>query len=136
MTPQDEGPLQRRRRNPGRTSRNLGIAAIAIAVGGYILGFLIAWALNSSRVSPGVGGRFVFMPIGGLAALVTAIVAIQAGTRTKRFINSLEPVHRERLGFFMDLEKESGLASAGLALGVISIFLNPLIGFLVIAVLR
>jgi len=136
MTPQNEGPVQRRRRNPGRTSRNFGIAALAVAAAGYILSFLIAWAVNSPRTSPGVGGRFVFMPIGGIAALLLAIVAIQAGTRTKRFFNNLDPARRERLGFFMDLEKESRLASAGIALGVIGIVINPLIGFFIIAILR
>lgn len=136
MTDQQDGPLQRRRRNPGRTSRNFGIAAISIAAGGYALGFLIAWALNSSGTSTGVGGRYVFMPIGGIAALVTAVVAIQAGTRTKRFINDLGPVRRERLGLFMDVEKESRLASLGIALGVISVVINPLIGFIILAILR
>jgi hypothetical protein len=136
MNGQEDGPFQRRRRNPGRTSRNFGIAAVSIAAAGYILGLLIAWALNSSRTSTGVGGRFVFMPIGGIAALVTAIVAIQAGTRTRRFIKDLGSVRRERLGFFMDVEKESRLASVGIALGVISIVINPLIGFFIIAVLR
>jgi hypothetical protein len=76
------------------------------------------------------------MPIGGIAALLLAIVAIQAGTRTKRFFNNLDPARRERLGFFMDLEKESRLASAGIALGVIGIVINPLIGFFIIAILR
>ncbi len=133
---QNEALIQRRRRNPGRTSRNFGIAALAVAAAGYILGFLIAWAVNSSQTAGGAGGRFVFMPIGGIASLLLAIVAIQAGLRTKRFINSLEPARRERLGFLLDLEKESRLASAGIALGVISVVVNPLIGFFIIAILR
>ncbi len=130
------GRAPRRLRNPGKASFNRGMAALAVAAAGYILGFLLPWAVNSSQSGSGIAaGRFMFMPIGGIASFFLAIVAIQIGRKTKRFIGQLPPVRRERLGSFMDIEKESRRASAGIALGIICIVANPLVGFFIITVL-
>jgi len=133
----EPGRASRGLRNPGKASFNRGIAALAVAVAGYILGFLLPWAVNSSQSVSGIpAGRFMFMPIGGMASFFLAIIAIQIGRKTKRFVGQLPPARRERLGSFMDLEKESRRASAGIALGIISIAANPLFGFFLITILR
>lgn len=132
----EPGQAPRRLRNPGKASFNRGIAALSVAAAGYILGFLLPWAANSSQSVSGIpAGRFMFMPIGGIASFFLAIVAIQIGRKTKRFIGQLPPARRERLGSFMDVEKESRRASAGIALGIISIVANPLVGFFLITML-
>lgn len=124
--------IRRRRRNPGKTSLNLGIAALAVAAGGYIVGLLVAWALGG-----GVPARHLaFMPVGGLASLFLAVMAIQTGFRTKKFFGRLTPVQRERLGYIIDLDDEGKKASLGITLGAISLVLNPLLGFLLYAILR
>lgn len=114
---------------PGEAGRNRGIAALAIAAGGYLLGFLVPWATRS-----GGAGRFVFVPLGGIASLVFAVFAIHIGLRVRRFTEDLPVLRRERLEMFMDLEKEKRRASMGMMLGVISIVVNPLVAFAVLAI--
>jgi hypothetical protein len=130
-----EGRVPQRFRNPGKASINRGIAALAVAAAGYALGFLIPWAVSSAQTVSGArSGRFMFMPVGGIASLLLAVMAIQTGIKTKRFIGDLTPARRERLSFSMDLAKENKRAITGVALGVISIAINPLIGFVLIIV--
>ncbi len=121
-------------RRPGRASFNRGLAALAVAVGGYLVGFMVPLLLNPS--DPLHSGRFMFLPIGGIAALFLAVMAMQTGVRTRRFINGLPEPRRERIGSFVNVEGESRLAGWGIALGAASIALNPLIGFIVIAIIR
>ena len=134
MTQQEDLTVRRRFGNPGRASLNRGLAALAVAAAGYLLGFLLPWALSPSQ-SAG-NGRFMFMPIGGIASFVLAFAAIMIGTKTKRFIRELAPARRERIGSFVDLDRESGLATRGVALGIASMVANPLIGFVLFAALR
>jgi hypothetical protein len=121
-------------RRLGKAAFNRGLAALAVAVGGYLLGFMVPLLVNST--DPLRSGRFMFMPIGGIASLFLAVIAIQIGLRTRRFAAGLPALRRERLSSFLDVEGELRLAGWGIALGAASIVANPLIGFVVIAIIR
>lgn len=121
-------------RRPGRASFHRGLAALAVAAGGYLLGFMLPLLVSSSE--PVSSGRFMFMPIGGIASLFLAVIAIQIGIATRRFAAGLPAPRLERLASFVDVEGEVRLAGWGVALGAASIAANPLIGFLLIAIIR
>jgi hypothetical protein len=129
-----DGQDTRRFRNPGKMSLNRGLVALAVAAGGYLLGFLLAGLSHQGQA--GGGGGWFFWPIGGIFAFLMAIAAIQIGRRTRRFIDSLPAARRERVGSLMDLELERKRATAGVALGIIAITANPLIGYLVLLIVR
>jgi hypothetical protein len=128
------GQDTRRFRNPGKMSLNRGLVALAVAVGGYLIGFRVTGLSHQGQA--GAGGGWSFWPIGGVFALFMAIMAIQIGRKTRRFIDKLPAPRRERVGNFMDLELERKRATAGVALGIIAIAANPLIGFLVLLIVR
>ncbi|MCJ7652784.1 MAG: hypothetical protein MUO75_03660 [Actinobacteria bacterium] len=126
---------QERRRNAGKISLNRGIAALAVAAAGNLLGFLIPWAANSAQSSNGpLVGRVVFFPMGGIVSLMLAILAISIGRKVHKFVESLSDTQRMRLNSSMDLEKQRRYASTGVALGIISIVINPLLAFGLIAI--
>jgi hypothetical protein len=121
-------------RNPGKSSLNRALAALAVAAVGYALGFaIVALSHQGSMTS---GGGLAFFPIGGLFALFLAVIAIQIGRKTRMFIDGLDAARRERIGAFIDLELERKRATAGMVVGVIAILANPLVGFLVIVLVR
>ena len=126
-----------RRQNAGKVSLNRGIAALAVAAGGNLLGFLIPWAVNSGQSSNGpLVGRAVFFPVGGIVSLMLAILAISIGRKVNKFIDGLSDLQRERISSFIDLEKQRRYASTGIGLGVVSIAFNPLLAFGLIAIMR
>lgn len=129
-----EGPGPRRFRNPGKMSLNRGLAALGVAAGGYLIGFLIPFLSRQGRSV--TGGQWFFWPIGGIFALFLAVFAIQIGRKTMQFIDGLPEQRRERLGNFMDLELERKRATAGVAVGIVAIAANPLIGFFIFLLVR
>jgi hypothetical protein len=125
-----------RRLNAGKTSLNRGIAALAVAAGGNLLGLLIPWAVSSGQSSNGpLLGRAVFFPVGGIVSLVLALIAISIGRKVKKFIGGLADFQRERISSFVDLEKQKRYASTGIGLGITSIVLNPLLVFGLVAII-
>ncbi len=121
-------------RNPGKSSLNRGVAALGVAAGGYLIGFFIP---TLSRQGQSVtGGQWSFWPVGGIFAFLLAVMAIQIGRKTRRFIDYLPEPRRERVGNFMDLELERKRATAGIALGIVAIVANPLIGFFIFLLAR
>lgn len=118
---------------PGKASFNRGIAALAVAAGGYLLGFLLPLAIGSGGYG---GGRMLFLPLGGITSLVLAVIAITIGRKVLKFERGMNEIQRRRLGAFMDVEGEKRLASIGIVLGVAAIVANPLIGFLIYAIAR
>lgn len=126
-----------RRRNAGKVSFNRGIAALAVAVAGNLLGFLIPWAANYAQSSNGpMVGRVVFFPVGGIVSLMLAILAISIGRKVHRFFEDLSDVQSMRLSSFIDLEKQTRYASVGVVLGAASIVVNPLLVFGLVAIIR
>lgn len=122
-----------RRRNAGRRSFNTGLAALGIAAFGYLLGFLFPLLINST--GNGLSApRVMFLPFGGFAALLIAVMAISTGMRVRRFIDGLQEDQRARLGGFVDIEKQRRYATWGTALGAASIVFNPLIAFALVAI--
>ena len=121
---------QERLRNAGKVSLNRGIAALAVAAAGNLLGFLIPWAANSAKSSnvPTVG-RVLFFPMGGIVSLMLAVLAISIGRKVRKYIESLSDMQRTRLGSFIDLDKQRTYASMGVAMGIVSIVINPLLVF-------
>jgi len=132
--PEIEDGRQFPRRRPGTAAFYRGIAALCVAATGYLLGFLVPWAVGSTR-SPG-SGPYMFLPIGGLASLVLAGFAIYIGRRVLRFFENLPEPRRAFVGRLMDVDRELKRAKAGIALGVASIVANPLIGFVVLTIVR
>jgi hypothetical protein len=127
----------RRRGNAGKASLNRGIAALAVAVAGDLLGFVIPWVIGAPQSSNGqLVGRVVFFPIGGIVSLMLAVFAISIGRKVNRFIENLSDLQRTRVGSFTDLGKERRRATTGIVLGVMSIVLNPLLAFALIAIVR
>jgi hypothetical protein len=123
--------------NEGKVSFNRGIAALAVAVAGNLLGFLIPWAANSAQSSSGpMVGRVVFFPMGGIVSVMLAILAISIGRKVHRFFEDLSDVQSMRLSSFIDLEKQRRYASTGVALGIVSIVINPLLVFGLVAIIR
>ena len=128
---------QQRWGSAGKASLNRGIAALAVAVAGNLLGFLIPWAVNSAQSSNGpLVGRVVFFPMGGIISVMLAVLAISIGRKVNKFAEGLSDIQRVRLGSFIDLEKQRRYASAGVALGIISIVINPLVAFGLFAIVR
>jgi len=123
-------PAERRRR-AGKVALNRGLVALAIAAGGWVLGFLIP-ALTSTGST---GGR-AFFPIGGIASAFVAVSAILIGTRVRRFVNGLSTEQRMLVAPRWDMGRQVRFATLGIALGVASIVCNPLIGFVVLATSR
>jgi hypothetical protein len=120
--------LAPRRPNPGKIARNRGIAALAVAAAGYLLGFLLPLAIGSAR-SGTATSKLLFMPIGGIASLMLAVIAIYFGRKVAAFLDGMPPLRREYINRFMDVALEKRRASMGVTLGVIAIVANPLIGF-------
>ncbi len=128
------GPARAARfRDPGKASLNRGLAALAVAAAGYLLGFLLPLAVSSGGTP---GRRLVFTPIGGIISLFLAAMAIAVGVRTRRFIREMAPARRERMAALVDIERQSRLSAAGIALGVVSLIANPLLGFIIYMALR
>jgi hypothetical protein len=129
--------LHERRLNAGKVSLNRGIAALAVAVAGNLLGFLIPLAVDSAQSSNGpLVGRVVFFPVGGIVSLMLAILAISIGKKVHKSIESLSDMQRTRLSSFLDLDKQWRYASMGVAIGIASIVINPLLVFGLIAMAR
>jgi hypothetical protein len=128
------GPGSRRFRNPGKMSLNRGLAALGAAAGGYLIGFLIPFLSHQGRSA--ASGQWFFWPIGGIFAFLLAVMAIQIGRKTRRFIDGLQEPRRERLGNFMDFELERKRATAGVAIGIVAIAANPFIGFFIFLLVR
>ncbi|MFH1150839.1 MAG: hypothetical protein V1748_10245 [Actinomycetota bacterium] len=120
--------LAPKRPHPGNIAFRRGIAALAVAVGGYLLGFLVPLLLGLAR-SRTTGARLVFMPVGGIIALMLSVVAIYTGKKVKAFLDAMPPLRRQYLSRFMDPDLERRRASTGITLGIIAIIANPLIGF-------
>ena len=122
--------------NAGKESFYRGIAALAVAVAGNLLGFLIPWAANSAQSSSGpLVGRVVFFPMGGVVSVMLAILAISTGRKVREFTGSLSDEQRMRLSSFIDLEKQRRYASTGVVLGIVSIVINPLLIFGLVAII-
>lgn len=124
-----------RRLHPGTRARNLGIWALGVAAAGYAVGFTVAWLAHPS-VSGAAPGGYYFFPLGGFASLFLAVTAIYAGTRIRRFLDSLQPIQRERLSALTDVELERSRATWGIILGAVSLAANPLLGFIVVMIAR
>jgi hypothetical protein len=54
--------------------------------------------------------------------------------KVRRFVRGLGEDQRDRLGTFVELEKQDRYAAAGIALGIVTIVFNPLIAFFIVAV--
>ena len=122
--------------NAGKVSFNRGIAALAVAVAGNLLGFLIPWAANSAQSSNGpLVGRVVFFPLGGIVSVMLAILAISIGRKVHRFLEDLSDVQSMRLSSFIDLDRQRRYASTGVVLGIVSIVINPLLIFGLVAII-
>ena len=119
-----------RSRTPGRSSLNRALVALAVAAAGYALGLIIPALANQSSTNAG-GGRF-FWPIGGIFAFFLAVIAIQIGRRTRLFIDNLPEAQRHWVNDFMNLQLERKRATAGIAVGIVAIIANPLIGYFII----
>ncbi|MBK5092379.1 MAG: hypothetical protein JJE48_02545 [Actinobacteria bacterium] len=74
--------------------------------------------------------------MGGIVSLMLAILAISIGRKVHKFAESLSDEQRMRLSSFIDLEKQRRYASTGVALGIISIVINPLLAFGLLAIMR
>jgi hypothetical protein len=125
--------MQGRRRNAGRRSLNMGLVGLGIAAFGYLLRFLLPLAVNSAQRGLSAG-RVMFLPFGGIASLFAAVMAISIGMKVRRFVRGLGEDQRDRLGTFVELEKQDRYAAAGIALGIVTIVFNPLIAFFIVAV--
>ncbi|MHB8896883.1 MAG: hypothetical protein ACYC99_17150, partial [Candidatus Geothermincolia bacterium] len=99
---------------------------------GYLLGFLIPLA---SSGNPGMG-RVVFFPIGGAVSLFLGISAIVIGLKVRKTLARLPELQRKRAAAIFDIGRQNSLAGAGIALGILSIIVNPLIAFLLISMLK
>jgi len=122
--------------NAGKVSFNRGIAALAVGVAGNLLGFLIPWAANSAQSSNGpLVGRVVFFPLGGIVSVMLAILAISIGRKVHRFFEDLSDVQSMRLSSFIDLDRQRRYASTGVVLGIVSIVINPLLIFGLVAII-
>ena len=122
--------------NAGKVSFNRGIAALAVGVAGNLLGFLIPWAANSAQSSNGpLVGRVVFFPMGGVVSVMLAILAISTGRKVREFTGSLSDEQRMRLSSFIDLDRQRRYASTGVVLGIVSIVINPLLIFGLVAII-
>jgi len=122
--------------NAGKVSFNRGIAALAVGVAGNLLGFLIPWAANSAQSSNGpLVGRVVFFPLGGIVSVMLAILAISIGRKVHRFLEDLSDVQSMRLSSFIDLDRQRRYASTGVVLGIVSIVINPLLIFGLVAII-
>ena len=122
--------------NAGKVSFNRGIAALAVGVAGNLLGFLIPWAANSAQSSNGpLVGRVVFFPLGGIVSVMLAILAISTGRKVREFTGSLSDEQRMRLSSFIDLDRQRRYASTGVVLGIVSIVINPLLIFGLVAII-
>jgi hypothetical protein len=132
-TPLGMVPGESRRRRPGKVSFNRGVAAVAVALAGDVIGFLF---FAASSGNPGSTGRIMYFPIGGIFALALGGMAIFVGRKVLSFLNSLSPERVERVAYFMDIDDEKKWASKGVVLGVISIVINPLIIFFVLLFFR
>jgi hypothetical protein len=107
------------------------LVAVAIAWGGYLIGFLIP-ALSSSGTRSG----WAFFPVGGIAALLVAVSAIAIGSRVRGFARRLSEDQRARIASVWDLDRQVRFATLGIALGILSIVCNPLVGFIVVVIVR
>lgn len=123
-----------RRRRAGRASFNMALTSLGIIAAGYVLGFLLPWALSAGRHS-GMGS-ILFLPVGGFAGLFVAIMAIRAAVKVKKFIQELTPTQEERLSSFIDIEKQKSFARYAVYLAVGAIAFNPLIAFMIITLIR
>jgi len=121
-----------RRAKAGKASLNRALAALGIAAAGYLFGFLIPLASSGNSTT----GHMVFFPIGGIFSLFLAVSAIMIGTKVRRAIGALPDERRERISPYVDLERQRTYATIGVAIGIVSIIANPLIGFLLYSVLR
>ena len=85
-TPLGQSPGLGPRRRPGKASFNRGVAAVAVALAGDVIGFLF-YAASSGNT--GSTGRIMYFPIGGIIALVLGGMAIFVGRKVLSFLNSL-----------------------------------------------
>ena len=116
------------RMHPGRSSLNRGLVALAVTAAGYLIGFAFPLAFSSSS------SRAMFVPVGGILALFFAAMAIAAGLKVRKFLAELTGLRRDRVSALMDIDAESRLAAAAIALGIICIVVNPLIVFAVLSI--
>jgi hypothetical protein len=119
-----------RRRRAGKASFNRGLGALAIAAAGYLIGFLIPLA------SSGNTGRMVFFPIGGIFSFFMAVMAIVIGRKVRQGTAGLSPEQKQRATGFIDIDRQRTFAAWGIALGIVSIVFNPLLGFALYSALR
>ena len=119
-----------RRRRAGKASFNRGIGALAIAAAGYLIGFLMPLA------SSGGTGQMVFFPTGGIFSLFMAVMAIVIGRKVRRGTSGLTEEQKQRAAGFIDIDRQRTFAAWGIALGIISIVCNPLLGFAVYSAFR
>jgi hypothetical protein len=121
-----------RRRAAGKASFNRGLAALGIAAAGWVLGFLIPLASSGGSNT----GRMVFFPIGGFISLFMAVAAIMIGLKVRKGVGRLDQQQREKVKTFVDVDRQARYAAAGIALGIVSIVLNPLMGFMIVAIVK
>lgn len=122
---------------PGRTVLHRGIASLAVASAGYLLGFLVPFLIHSVGNGNSTSSAVVvFFPLGGIASLVLAVIAITVGRKVINAIDDIPVFRKEKIRTFVDLDKEKKLAATGIALGIISIVCNPLLGFLLFILIR
>lgn len=124
------------RSHPGKSSFYRGAGALAVAAVGYLVGFLLPYLISPGAAGSPAANRMVFAPVGGIVSLWLAVMAIYIGGRVLRFAAGLTDERRERLAGVMDLEGERRWAVAGIALGVVSIAVNPLLAYIVIMIVR
>ena len=124
---------RRRRMRPGRASLNQALISLAVAAVGYLVGVLLPLAVSSG--SSGTG-RMFFAPIGGIISGLFAVMAIVIGLRVRRFFDRAGDVQLQRIAAIMDIDREKRLAAAGIMLGVLCMIINPLIVYIIIAIVR
>jgi hypothetical protein len=77
-----------------------------------------------------------FAPIGGIISGLFAVMAIVIGLRVRRFFDRAGDVQLQRIAAIMDIDREKRLAAAGIMLGVLCMIINPLIVYIIIAIVR